>query len=118
MRTKGRSYRTHLFTFTQPQGAGPVGITEDFNGGDVLAFASFSTNIGVNNYVSICFFVDGIAQGAQPSFWQSGGNLACPISEILSVPQGRHRISIYAASNVAFPAGGCNAVMSVAELPG
>lgn len=118
MRSKYRRYQVTAASITLNAGSDQVGITADFEGGFVLVVASLSTNVGVGQWATTQVKVDGMVQGAGGAAWQPGQNLQVPTSEIVRVPQGRHRISLVTSAGVPFPAGGSNIVFTVAEMPG
>ena len=97
MRSKYRRYQVTVasITLNQPNGSDQVGITADFEGGFVLA-ASFTYQLMLvlEEWATIHVKVDGIAQGAVQQLANMDRILQVPNSEIVRVPQGRHRISL------------------------
>jgi hypothetical protein len=115
MRTKAHRYSATVPAATFTSGTEVVGVTGDFDGGSVQANTVISTNLGVGQWMTAQFRIDGVSQGPNASIYQSGATASVVHAMILRVPQGRHRVSVYFVSSVA-PVSSCSADLSVAEL--
>jgi hypothetical protein len=115
MRTKAHRYSASVPSATFTTGTDVIGVTGDFEGGFVLATVKLSALIGAGQFITAQFAVDGVAQGPNVGFYQSGGFVNAVHVLPIRVPQGRHRISVLYTSS-AGPAASSAADLNVAEL--
>lgn len=115
MRSRAHRYKTSTSGTTFSSGAEAIGVTGDFEGGFVQANAQASCNVGVGQWMTMGFIVDGVQQGNGGAFYQSAASASLSISDSLRISQGRHRIGLKVSFSTPPAAGSNNAELSVTE---
>jgi len=118
VRTKGgRRYTTTIGSATFAVNAEGIGISGEFDGGWALVTGWLTANVGAGQWINVMVMVDGVLTTANaPGAYQSGASVTGWISEVVRVPNGRHRIGLRFGAGVTPTGGQCGGQLHVLEL--